>query len=67
MGNYKEIYQQATKDKAAYWLDAAAQIDWIVPPKTGLDTSNPPLAGMIATVVTMLQKLLINSLKNSPL
>ena len=42
MGNYKEIYQQATKDKAAYWLDAAAQIDWIVPPKIGLDTSNPP-------------------------
>ena len=42
MGTYKEIYQQATDDKAAFWLDAAAQIDWIVPPKTGLDTSNPP-------------------------
>ena len=42
MNSYAQIYRDATLDKAEFWLDAAAAIDWVKPPKTGLDDGNSP-------------------------
>ena len=42
MKSYKQIYRDATLDKAGFWLDAATAIDWVKAPKTGLDDRNPP-------------------------
>ena len=43
MANYEQIYREALKDNEAFWLDAAAAIDWTREPKTALDKKNPPL------------------------
>ena len=43
MANYEQIYREAVKDNEAFWLDAAAAIDWTERPKTALDKKNPPL------------------------
>jgi propionyl-CoA synthetase len=43
MANYEQIYREAVKDNEAFWLDAAAAIDWTKKPKTALDKKNPPL------------------------
>ena len=43
MTNYEQIYREALRDNEAFWLDAAAAIDWTKKPKTGLDKKNPPL------------------------
>ena len=42
MNSYAQIYRDATLDKAGFWLDAAAEIDWVKAPQTGLDEHNPP-------------------------
>ena len=43
MTNYEQIYSEALRDNEAFWLDAAAAIDWTKKPKTALDKKNPPL------------------------
>ena len=43
MANYEQIYSEALRDNEAFWLDAAAAIDWTKKPKTALDKKNPPL------------------------
>ena len=43
MTNYEQIYREALRDNEAFWLDAAAAIDWKKKPKTALDKKNPPL------------------------
>ncbi|KAB7743841.1 acetate--CoA ligase [Nostocoides sp. F2B08] len=44
MGNgaYTTAYEQALTDPNAFWGEAASAIDWITPPTTVLDDSNPP-------------------------
>jgi propionyl-CoA synthetase len=44
MGNgaYTTAYEQALTDPDAFWGRAATAIDWITPPTTVLDDSNPP-------------------------
>ena len=42
MAGYADMYRAAVADTAKFWLDAAAGIDWVTPPKTGLDRDNPP-------------------------
>ena len=34
MANYEQIYREAVKDNEAFWLDAAAAIDWTKKPKS---------------------------------
>ena len=41
MNSYAQIYRDATLDKAGFWLDAAAEIDWVKAPQIGLDEHNP--------------------------
>ena len=43
MTDYAQVYRQAKKDNKAFWLAAAAAIDWTKAPKTALDSSTPPL------------------------
>lgn len=42
-GAYAAAYAQSMTDPTAFWGEAATAIDWITPPPTVLDTSNPPL------------------------
>ncbi|HHU08780.1 MAG TPA: propionyl-CoA synthetase [Intrasporangiaceae bacterium] len=44
MGNgaYAAAYRQSIEDPDAFWGEAANAIDWITPPTTVLDDSNPP-------------------------
>jgi propionyl-CoA synthetase len=42
MTRYSDVYQQAMSDVEGFWRAAAADIEWIKPPETGLDRSNPP-------------------------
>ena len=41
MTSYAGMYR-AVEDITKFWLDAAAGIDWVTPPQTGLDRGNPP-------------------------
>ncbi|WP_035781525.1 AMP-binding protein, partial [Arthrobacter sp. H14] len=41
---YQERYDQSLRDPGAFWLDAAAAVDWEVPPQQGVDTTAPPMA-----------------------
>ena len=41
-GTYAQAYQQSIEDPDAFWGEAAKDIDWITPPTTVLDDSNPP-------------------------
>lgn len=42
MGRYEELYARSMDDPEGFWADAARDIDWIEPPTTILDRSNPP-------------------------
>ncbi|MDO5502950.1 MAG: propionyl-CoA synthetase [Actinomycetia bacterium] len=44
MGNgaYETAYAQSIEDPNTFWGEAAKDIDWITPPTTVLDDSNPP-------------------------
>ncbi|MDO5502572.1 MAG: propionyl-CoA synthetase [Actinomycetia bacterium] len=44
MGNgaYETAYAQSIEDPNTFWGEAAKDIDWITPPETVLDDSNPP-------------------------
>ena len=42
MGAYADAYRRSLDDPEGFWGDAAAAIDWITPPSTILDDSNPP-------------------------
>ena len=39
---YASVYEKALADSGAFWLDAAAGIDWVTPPTTALDSQNAP-------------------------
>ena len=41
-GAYRRAYDAAAADPDAFWLDAAAAVDWDVPPTRALDSSRPP-------------------------
>ena len=42
MTDYSSVYARATADTGAFWLEASGMIDWVIPPKTALDSSVPP-------------------------
>ena len=42
MGTYQDVYEGAQSDVTGFWLEAANGIDWVTPPQTALDDSNPP-------------------------
>ena len=42
MGTYQDVYEGAQSDATGFWLEAANGIDWVTPPQTALDDSNPP-------------------------
>ncbi len=42
MGTFDEVYRRSLDDPGGFWSDAAADIDWVVPPATILDDGNPP-------------------------
>ena len=42
MAEYREIYEQAQSDVAAFWMEAASAIDWQKPPSQALDSAQPP-------------------------
>ena len=42
MGTYQDVYEGAQSDATGFWLEAAKGIDWVTPPQTALDDSNPP-------------------------
>ncbi|MFQ5622536.1 MAG: propionyl-CoA synthetase [Paracoccaceae bacterium] len=39
---YREVYEAWRNDPEAFWMEAAGDIDWTVPPTRALDDSNPP-------------------------
>ncbi len=39
---YSTIYAKALADSGAFWLDAAAALDWVTPPKTAIDSKRAP-------------------------
>ncbi len=41
-GAYADAYEQSISDPNAFWGEAAAAVEWITPPTTVLDDSNPP-------------------------
>ncbi len=41
-GAYLSAYRRSIEDPSGFWSEAAAGIDWIAPPQTILDDSNPP-------------------------
>ena len=41
-GAYAAAYEQSIADPDAFWGQAATAIEWITPPTTVLDASNPP-------------------------
>ncbi len=42
MTDYASVYAKALADSGAFWLDAAAAIDWVTPPTTAIDIRNAP-------------------------
>ena len=42
MTDYTSVYAKALADSGAFWLDAAAAIDWVTPPTTAIDSRNAP-------------------------
>ncbi|MEG2579095.1 MAG: acetyl-coenzyme A synthetase N-terminal domain-containing protein, partial [Glutamicibacter sp.] len=42
---YRQAYDQATNDPAAFWLQAARDIHWDKAPRIALDDSRKPLYG----------------------
>ena len=42
MTDYASVYAKALADSGAFWLDAAAAIDWVTPPTTAIDSRNAP-------------------------
>lgn len=40
---YATAYEKSLQDPDAFWREAAERIEWITPPTTVLDDSNPPL------------------------
>ncbi len=42
MGAYEDVFRLSTTDPEAFWLGAAAAIDWLVAPTSALDASRPP-------------------------
>ena len=38
---YQDVYQSSLTDPQAFWADAAADLDWVRPPRTVLDASDP--------------------------
>jgi propionyl-CoA synthetase len=42
MGAYQQTYDRSLSDPEAFWAEAAAAIDWVVPPERVLDADNPP-------------------------
>ncbi len=40
--DYASVYAKALADSGAFWLDAAAAIDWVTPPTTAIDSRNAP-------------------------
>ena len=43
MGRYTDARARSLADPSGFWLDAAAAVDWVVPPRAGLDDSQAPL------------------------
>ncbi|MEI2775153.1 MAG: propionyl-CoA synthetase [Tetrasphaera sp.] len=41
-GAYAAAYEQSLTDPDAFWGEAATRIEWMTPPTTILDSSNPP-------------------------
>ena len=41
-GAYAEAYEQSISDPNGFWGEAAKAVEWITPPTTILDDSNPP-------------------------
>ena len=39
---YREVYGAWRADPEAFWMEAAQAIDWVTPPTSALDDSNPP-------------------------
>jgi propionyl-CoA synthetase len=42
MGAYRTAYELSLRDPAAFWVEAAAHLDWRRPPATVLDDARPP-------------------------
>lgn len=42
-GPYAEAYRRSLTDREAFWLDAAAAVDWNERPTAALDATEPPL------------------------
>jgi len=42
VGTYEDIFRASVEDPEAFWLGAAADIDWVRPPTKALDGTNPP-------------------------
>ncbi len=42
MGSYGIVYDRWRTDPEGFWMDAAQDVDWIVPPTKALDDANPP-------------------------
>lgn len=42
-GPYAEAYRRSLTDREAFWLDAAAAVDWNQRPTAALDATEPPL------------------------
>ena len=41
-GDYGAAYARSVNDPSGFWGDAAQLVDWVEPPQTVLDDSNPP-------------------------
>jgi propionyl-CoA synthetase len=44
MQSYKEFHARSIADRAGFWTEQSALIDWQTPPKQALDYSRPPFA-----------------------
>jgi propionyl-CoA synthetase len=42
MSEYNDVFRTSVDDPETFWLEAAAAIDWQVPPTRALDSTNPP-------------------------
>jgi len=42
MGAYRDVYENWKSDPEGFWMEAAKNIDWSVPPTKALDDSKPP-------------------------
>ncbi|MGV9671355.1 MULTISPECIES: propionyl-CoA synthetase [unclassified Gordonia (in: high G+C Gram-positive bacteria)] len=43
MGSYSDAFARSIDDRESFWLAAAAEIEWSVPPTTALDDSEAPM------------------------